>query len=80
MDQDTMNILFKRIWHFSKLNAINPFTYREKRMNLIKISAILSILWVLSRNLLEDNTKNLCSVHVIPSVDTTFLHILYSSR
>lgn len=74
-----MNILFKRVQHFSKPNAINSFAYTEKRMNLIKISATLSTSWVLSRNLLEDNMKDLCSVHVIPSADT-FLHILYHTE
>lgn len=74
-----MNI-FRRIRHFSKLNAITPFAYRKKRMNLIEISAILSIVRVLSRNLLEDNTKDLCSVHAIPSADTTFLHILHHAQ
>lgn len=49
-------------------------------MNLIKISAILSIFCVLSRNLLEDNMKDLCSVYVIPPADTTFLHILHRSQ
>lgn len=72
-----MNILFKRIQRFSKLNAINAFAYREKRMNLTEIFATLSILRVLSRNLLEDNTKDLCSAPVTPSGDTTFPHILH---
>lgn len=73
-----MNISFKGTQRFSKLNAINPFAYREKRMNLIKISAVLSILWVLSRNLVEDNTKG--SVHVIPSVDHPSLHTLHHTQ
>lgn len=72
MEQNTMIISFKRTQHFSKLNAINPFAYREKRKNLIKFFAILSVSWVLSGNLLEDNTKYLCCVHVAPSVDLHF--------
>lgn len=75
-----MNISFKRTQRFSKLNAISPFAYREKRMNLIKISAVFSILWVFSRNLLEDNTKNLCSVRVVPSVDHIPLRLLHHAQ